>query len=446
MAHRNPGPDAHLPNVKVLGVLLGALALCYPVLSNGFPFMYPDTCTYLDAGFSGRVSDIRPATYGFLLRHLSLRESLWPVVFAQALMISWCVHALCRALAPGAHPLLPAGILLLLTLFTRVGTVVGMMMPDAFTPVLLICTTLLMTVDRLPRVTLWSCLVLTTLSCAMHHSHTPIMTTLLLSGVVARKVMPAALPRLLRWRAVLIAMAIGHLAIPTIHMAMDGGFRWSSASSIFLVNRLHQHGLLVPFLRRACANEDHILCDQKDDLPGDLLWDDRSPLNTGGTWSQHEPAFRTLATSALLDPATTGQFLLRTIEVTVVQFFMFEGELLVPVEGWSWSFDSLRQHLPKTITACTKGRQYRGQWDRSMEDVLQRFSVMSALAFCVFLIGRTSQHGGDAWVGAALLIILGLMANALICSGVSMADVRFQNRVAWMIPLLACIHLMRSAR
>lgn len=428
----------------VPGVLLGALALCYAAFSNGFPFMYADTCTYLEAGFSNRVSEIRPATYGLLLRHLSMRESLWPVVIAQAVMVSWCVHTLVRTVLPACHSLLPAGMLLMLALLTRTGTVVGMLMPDVFTPVMLVCTSLLLTTDRLRSCARWAGLFLIGLSCAMHHSHTPILVLLLIAAALVRRFRPQLLPHMRRWRAVLFAIAVGHLSIPTIHALMDGGFRWSSATAIFLTNRLNQHGLLAPYLRRTCGEHAHVLCDLKDDLPGDLLWDPRSPIKGDGTWAHHEPAFRALVKDALMDPSMIIQLVARTAEGAVVQFFTFEGHFVTSVQGWTWSFEALRKHLPKCVTGCALSRQYRGEWNSGAEDVTQRYSVLLALSVVVFQLWKSKSSGGDPWAGIALLILLGLIANAFVCSGLSTVDARFQNRVVWLIPLLAFVPLLRQ--
>ena len=80
------------PISRYLSVPLGGLFILSSAFANKYPFLYSDTCTYLDGGFDHQVNNMRPITYGLFMRHVSLLESLWLVVFVQALMVSWLIH------------------------------------------------------------------------------------------------------------------------------------------------------------------------------------------------------------------------------------------------------------------------------------------------------------------------------------------------------------------
>ena len=96
-----------MPLKSILSVWLGAIVLCVPALQNNYPFLYPDTGTYLVCAFNNEVSEMRPLTYGLFMRHASLMESLWLVIFIQALIVSWTTHRFISTFFKTIHPVQP---------------------------------------------------------------------------------------------------------------------------------------------------------------------------------------------------------------------------------------------------------------------------------------------------------------------------------------------------
>lgn len=411
---------------------------------NGFPFLYPDSCTYLEAGFAGRISELRPATYGLFIRHVSLAESLWLVVFVQALMVSWTVHAFFRCFSTTPVTWAPFATVVVVSLTTNVGLSVGMLMPDFLAAVMVIASAILLFADRPGRAISVTCAFFVLFATASHHSHAFVLGVSLsgawLLGTVWPKLQhrPVSLP-LRRPLLVLAMMVSGYFTIPIVHHSISGNLVWSGARSIFLTNRMHQHGLLVPFLRRHCATGDYFLCAEKDQLPDDLLWHPDSPLVRNGGFVANDPACARIMNDFFSEPRSLFLAGVRTVEGAVVQFFTFEGPLIFPEGHNPWSVWSIDTHLPQLSIALRRSMQHTGNWSSAMQDLFQRLFVYGTMALMAIAFIFRSPHLSIPRVQKHLasFLVLCLAANALVCSGISMVDMRFQNRVIWLLPMFA---------
>ncbi len=127
-----------------LSLFFCTVGLCIPAFINNDPFLYSDTGTYIEVGFNNNISYIRPMLYGVLIRHISLHESFWIVIIAQALIVSGFIHLFARQFFKKASPFFTLLLVALLTACTSIGITTGMLMPDFTTPILLLATALLL--------------------------------------------------------------------------------------------------------------------------------------------------------------------------------------------------------------------------------------------------------------------------------------------------------------
>src|ERR1044071_8868647 len=106
-------------------VPLAALVLMCAAFYNGFPLVYADTGTYIHSGFTLETPWDRPLLYGLFVRVFSLNGfSLWSVILAQSLIISWLVYECFRAFTRVERPAVYAfATLSLLACFTGVSWV-----------------------------------------------------------------------------------------------------------------------------------------------------------------------------------------------------------------------------------------------------------------------------------------------------------------------------------
>ena len=131
-------------NIKTLLILgTGTLILLIIGLYNGFPLVYSDTGTYIYSGFDKFIPNDRPITYGLFLRFFCFNYSLWFVILVQNFLTSFVIYETLKMfkIKNLNFVLLFIGILTFLMLFTGISWYSNQIMPDFFTPliILLIC-------------------------------------------------------------------------------------------------------------------------------------------------------------------------------------------------------------------------------------------------------------------------------------------------------------------
>lgn len=435
--------DSPLGRLKpALSVLAGACFLLFPAFNNRFPFLYADTATYMWGGFNGFVSDFRPITYGLFIRHVSLMESLWLVVFVQALIVSGLIHLFFHVFSeqkPGFKPLAVVGGL---ALTTHIGLSVGMLMPDFFAGAMILATAIVLFGKDLKRWALIFCGLVVWLSLSTHFSHHYIFFVLLFVVAVRwgwlrfRKSQALPWPRL----AILAGLwVVAYFTIPTLHYLNGGGFVRDKASHVFLVGRLNQMGLLKPFLDEHCGSTgDWNLCAFKDSLPDDFLWSGNSPVYRTGGWAANKAEYNRFLGAFFHSPMYLKKFAVKSLETAVMQFFNFEGQIIFKEREGSPPYNSIREGMPDQLPALRLSKQYWEMWDNKVLDVVQRFVVIGGFLLLLYLLWEPGRSGCTALqVRMIGFLLLALAANALICGCVSMVDMRFQARVIWLVPLFA---------
>ncbi len=433
--------------MRTFSILLGALLLLFPAFNNGYPFLYADTATYITGGFLGAVSDYRPITYGLFIRHVSLMESLWLVVFVQALLVSALIHLAFRvfsATEPGIRPLATIAVF---TLTTHIGITTGMLMPDFLTPTAILSAGILLFAERLRRAQAVFCGFVLWLGLSAHFSNHYIFLVILLGvgGYWAWRKwrMHSAFPiRRFWWVTGLWVLA--YFTIPTLHYMHGGGFVRDKASHVFMVGRLNQMGLLKPFLQEYCGKSGNWgLCAYKDSIPDDFLWSSESPVYKTGGWAANKDDYNRVLSAFFTKPGYVRKFGIKTVETALTQFFTFEGRIIFKEREGHPPFDAIRDAMPDQVPAMRNSKQYTEQWDNHVLDVFQRFAVLlSFLVFAAVFWRTRGFQSTPAMQRMTAFVLLALAANALVCGGVSMVDMRFQARVIWLVPLFAVLVIL----
>jgi hypothetical protein len=125
----------------------GVITMLIPVFFNGYPFVFSDTGTYISSGFENTVPGDRPITYGLFVRHISLVNSLWLVVLAQAIIVNiliWYFIKLITGAASKALNFIYLSGILFLTAITSMPCFSGLIMPGIFTSILFLQCLLLL--------------------------------------------------------------------------------------------------------------------------------------------------------------------------------------------------------------------------------------------------------------------------------------------------------------
>lgn len=420
-----------------LSIFAGTLTLMTPAFQNNFPFLFSDTGSYVLAGFKGVVSDFRPMAYGIFMRHVSLMESLWLVAFVQAWLTSWIIHQFTRVFFPQLPVYMPLATVFVLTLGTCAGITTTMLMPDFLTPLLILASAILLWGKTSRHVAAGAGLILW-FGIAAHHSHRWILFLPLLMLLAGRLFRLKGIPA--RKLALVAAIGLtGALTIPALSFLYGGGFVFSRAQHIFLISHLHRTELLIPHLNKFCLVNTSPLCACRERESDDLLWDPASPANINGGWAANDSLFAVVWDDFLKSPENIKNLAIKMTEDAVAQFFTFEGKTVFRELENGHPYGVLREVFPKGLFAIRHSLQYHDAGMESTLDESQHWLVM--LSFCalalLFLFNADSIPLQYKWL--VVFVLAALFANALICSGVSMIDPRFQKRVVWLVPLLAVL-------
>lgn len=127
----------------LLAVPAAAALLLWPALWNGYPIVFADTGTYLSQAIQHYAGWDRPVFYSLFMLPLHATVTVWPVVVVQALLAAWVLWRVCRALVPDVSPIAFVAGLAALAVCTWLPWIVSELMPDLFTPLLILVLCLL---------------------------------------------------------------------------------------------------------------------------------------------------------------------------------------------------------------------------------------------------------------------------------------------------------------
>lgn len=423
-----------------LSILLSSLVLCIPALYNNFPFIYPDTGTYLMSGFTNHVSALRPATYGIFIRHVSLQDSFWLVIFCQALIVSWLIRKFVLSFFKEMSDWSILLLISFLTATTTIGVTVGMLMPDFSTAILILTTTIILFSNwKRTGSFLFLCFLLW-LSIAFHHSHFYILVLMLIFIAGYKMILKKSVDTLTYKRlGLVIGIALfGFVSIPTIHYFKDGQFKSNSATNVFLMGKFNQMGLLEPFLKEQCQHEDYSVCAFKDKLPRDFLWSPESPILIHGNWVNANPEYRKPVRDFLTHPHYLKMFFIKTLETVAQQLVCFNSVEINSLLGDKWLCKRFQLHMPDTVPALEASKQNKKAWTSETINFIQKIIVYSSALFLIYLFFFQERFTIPlVYQNLVFVCFAALVSNATICSGISMIAHRFQSRIIWILPLIA---------
>lgn len=438
-----------LSTVQLLGgLLLGALFLCLPAYYNLLPLWFRDTPAYLEAGFTNTVSNSTVWTYGGFVRHFSLKESLWLVIFLQGMLVTAIVYYSFKYIFTTRR----AWHFMLYIIFVSMTTAASFhnshIMPDIFTPILVLSTGLLLfapAITKKDRVILSLFLLV---SISMSNSHWGIlMVSLLLlgagSGVASLRAAYKATA--LSWKRIVWVLGLAgssYLMVSSCHYALGGDFGATRGSSFYLFSRLWDFDLAQDYLAEHCETTAHPICRHLDDLTKgkDYLWGKEiTSLSNQGGWSPaNEAFFSGVNTAVLSNPAYLKRYIIKSIELTFAQlmYVQIEPNRTDRKEELLASFS---RFFPAYKVATKYSRQhlsmYRAETVHAKSHLQALVLILSLVILLWFLLQQKMPPLPTVFT---FFIVFSLLANALVVVSCWGYEDRLQSRVAWLITLPAC--------
>ena len=316
-----------------LYLIISTFVLCFPAFFNKFPLLFPDTLGYIRMGFQHLLTAKRVWLYGGFLRHASLNESLWLVVLVQGFLLSWLVFMMFKYFFAQRDSAL-------LFLFYMVGAAMttaasfhtSMLMPDIFTPMMLLSACLLLFARGMSRLELVLVAVLFIFSAGMHNAHFLIvigLAGLVWLGAVFKKNrewyndLGISIKKMLAFTGLVL---LTHLFVCTVHYSVGGKFVSTRGGEVFLFARLCDFGLAQAYLNENCAKLDNCpVCPYVKDLRRgrEFLWLNNSVLKKTGGWSEESvKMYGDLSMDILTTPNISRNLLFARLRLPLCCFFI----------------------------------------------------------------------------------------------------------------------------
>ncbi len=436
-------------------LLSGAtLLMLWPALYNGFPLIFSDTGTYISQAMEFHLGWDRPPFYSFLILALDWGRSLWPPVIAQCALAAWLIRRTQRMIAPHAGIRAGAMLLLPLALLTSLPWTAAQIMPDIFTPLMVLAFADLALSPQPARREMMGLMAVIAVALMVHLSNPPIYAGLCLSLLILR----IGARRRIDWTAVLLPLAVGMAGLVGVNVIAAGTVSPSPYGATFMLARLVSDGPARVTLARDCPVRHWALCRYRPELAvtaDQFLWRADSPLYRAGG-----PIRLIDQTNAIVDATVArepGIVLRNALRDALRQSITFApGSGLRPWYATAWQ--TIKRNFPAPeVAAFTAGRQAHGRLavGAPLLAIVQSLTI-AGIVLTVGFVLVTLVHAlrvrarwrepllDDRLFGLACLVLLALLGNAIVTGALSGPHDRYQSRIVWLAVLTGGLVLARG--
>ncbi len=454
--------------------------LLWPAVWNGYPIVFADTGTYLAQAIHRFAGWDRPVFYSVFMLPLHATVTLWPVVVVQAVLAAWILWLVCRALLPQISRAAFVGGTAMLAVATWLPWMVSELMPDVFTPLVVLVVCLLAwtpeCLSRRERVGLTGlaafmiasqqsslllvCPLLAVLgllqyrrgawsSASYHRRSVPYRISDRRhtcghhdNGAVDRDGRAEDPRRPIRWVLMILPPALALLGICSINFAAYGRFAVSPFGNIFLLARVIYDGPGMVVLRRDCPTAAWRLCPFLGIFPptsDEFLWKQDGPLNqAGGPKAVSQDADSIIRAALISDPAGEARAALSNTMEQLGRFASGDGLSPWPAQV---SLEIIRDFPAREAASYASAKQQAGAL--SVPPVLVHLHAAVAVAgvmACLLLLPIAFVRRAPC-AGFLLAVLITLPVSAAITGALSTPHDRYQSRIMWLPPFIAVISL-----
>jgi hypothetical protein len=429
-----------------LAVTLAAGALCAAAVFNGFPLVWPDTGSYIQA----RNDGLRTPFYGYLIHLLHWRWSFWPVVVAQSLVLAHLLWLVCDLVFPRLSRMGYLWVVGVLAALSSAPWYTGFLMPDIFAPALGLSLYLLAfhhsALSVVERRYLW---VLSFVSVAVHLSHLLLglgcLVVLAVLSWVGRRVgdrQGAGRPAPVRLRrAVWLAapVILAGVAMVASTYVSSGQLGLSPYSPVFLSARLLADGPAQQVLAEECPREGWGLCAFQGRISDDsdeVLWDPDGPIQSlGGVIPTLDQNQELVSLTLRRYP---GQVLWYAARNSLWALGRFQtGSGLKSYISDPYPTEEMEEFFPRLMLPYAASRQNQGTLHLEVFRPLHTRTVQVSLAVSALLLAFWVWRRRWVPIRFALALAAIVVINAVLTGSLSTPHHRYGSRVIWLVVFFA---------
>jgi len=444
-------------------LILSSFVIILPALINGYPLFYSDSALYiLVSNLFGALINAEELPYlsglgyAFFIRIVTWRYSLYLVVIAQALILNILIYYSVKVLIPEkiTHKYhLP--IIILLALFSSMGWTASQLMPDIFTSYLILSVFLFYSWNKnsLGLYIFLSIMIL--LSITAHLSNISISVLLIgslfLLFVLKRSYRKNLKVFIRKTIVVIILIFSSILILIGLNNKYYDYNGMSPTSNIFFVARLMDTGFMPEFLNEKCGEKSYEMCKYKDSLPDSyegFLWNPESEFYKTGGWDikihKHEE-YKTIVHDVLTSPKYLGKFLYNCAEHSLRQIVTFKiGDGMTNVyTKESSQYQTVIKYFDRREFRedFQNSKQMQGKINLSLINVVNY--ILLAISILMILWTFIFKKLDKNMFLFTFIVFSSVLINAAATSSLSSVFNRFQARIIWLIPLLACVYFFK---
>lgn len=428
-------------------IILGSVVLLNLAFYNGYPLVYSDTGTYIRSGMMNWIPVDRPIFYGYFIKYSSLGISLWYVVWMQSLIFSYLIFRFVGTFWKTSKLYFYFLVsIFMLAILTGATFNVSMLTADIFTSFIYLVIILLIFNKSIGKIEYLFLCILLLFSIITHNSHVLIsglaMLFMLCLLFIFKWIGKQEIEKLSAYLRIGIIIIISIVLLPSFNYLIDGKFRISDSTHIFLMHKLHDDNILVKYLNENCRLQNNFLCEFKDSLPWDIIWDPNSPLTKDGDWSKYKKECDQLIFDMLTTYRYSKLFFLKAIHQTLTQFFNFNtGDIPTSDMLLEPPTSAINEHFKLDIREYLSSRIYNKKLTFERINTIQYFvAYFSLILLLLYLFILKSDRNNPAKM-VILVLFLFMLSNAFVCATFSNVLERYQSRLIFLLPLVAIMVL-----
>ena len=415
------------------------MALLFFSFYNGYPLIFNnDTAAYLECAFYNYSYSDRPPAYGYLMYFVSVAKSLWFVVLAQSIIVAYVVLLFFKNHVKSINRKLYLGLILTVSLFMGGSLEASWLMPDVFTGIGILCLGLLLFYQNLKLIDWLVLVILLMISIAVHNSHVYIYMGILLLLLVgwffrvSREFYKYAGLKVNNFLELFVIVIVIYIGITTINYLNFGKGTNSRGGQVFLFANMVEMGLIDEYLAENCSSSNFTICQYKDSIPNNFLWEANSPIHKNGGWNGNEDEYSFIVKDILSNPKYLFPFIRKGVFNSLKQFFRFE--IGYEINKSSERVDSaINKFYPIDYFYFYHDKQNNNKLKFQLINYTQKIIFSLSLLFYVYIL---FYRKSAAQIKLLLIfIVVALVVNAIVCGVFSGVYARYQSRVVWLLPL-----------
>jgi hypothetical protein len=438
--------------------LVTVLILSALAFYNKLPLLYPDSGTYLINSLSQEPSLGKAMGYTFFIHLVTWQATTWTIVLFQNLIISFLIFMFLKLFFRGRQLYTFHFItIIFLTIFSSLCWFSCLIMPDIFTPAMVLGVIIFMISEKISVLQYILYLLLITLFLTSHLTILLLLFFLIvpvLAFLYLKNKPKEIISRMIRRCYALFATGmVAILILCTYNYAQGLGFKLSHTTNMMLTAKFCNTGLLKRYLDDKCkTGSECVLCQYKDSLPGssdEFLWSDHSPLynykhpvSLDEPWLKAEVAYAPIVKDILSTPAYYPKLIKDAVKYTWDQMISIKISTgKIPFGVNSAPYYPYRDRFPNDLNQFFNSLQNKGNLHFGVFEIFNRLSVI--LSLILILIGIFYVKPDFVLWFTTAIIALSLLENAFITSVLSVVEDRYQSRIVWLLPLLAIVFLFK---